>query len=63
MAGERISMEMGKWQEKEPGRLKLMMVRKENIKKEAPWGFPGGPAVKMSCFHCGRHRFDPWLGS
>ena len=56
-------MEMGKWQEKEPGRLKLMMVRKENIKKEAPWGFPGGPAVKMSCFHCGRHRFDPWLGS
>ena len=34
-----------------------------NIKKEAPWGFPGGPVVKMLCFHCMGHRFDPCSGS
>ena len=26
-------------------------------------GFPGGSVVGTPCFHCRRHRFDPWLGS
>ena len=25
--------------------------------------FPTGAAVKTPCFHCRRHRFDPWLGN
>ena len=24
--------------------------------------FPGGPVVKVPCFHCRRHGFNPWLG-
>ena len=24
--------------------------------------FPGGPMVKILCFHCRGHRFNPWSG-
>ena len=24
---------------------------------------PGGPVVKIPCFHCRGHRFSPWLGN
>ena len=24
-------------------------------------GFPGGPVVRIPCFQCRGHRFDPWL--
>lgn len=24
--------------------------------------FPSGPVVKILCFHCRNHEFDPWPG-
>ena len=34
------------------------------VKRETTvfWKFPGGPAVRTPCFHCGGLRFNPWLG-
>ena len=31
------------------------------FKREAPGVFPAGPVVKIPCFHCKGHRFDPWM--
>ena len=31
------------------------------FKREAPGVFPVGPVVKIPCFHCKGHRFDPWM--
>ena len=34
-----------------------------NSKAGQIWGFPGGPVVKILCFQCRGHGFDPWLGN
>ena len=26
------------------------------------WNLPGGSVVKIQCFHCRGHRFEPWSG-
>ena len=33
------------------------------FKREAPGVFPAGPVVKIPCFHCKGHRFEPWMGN
>ena len=33
------------------------------IKKIVREGFPGGPVIKTSTFHCREHGFDHWLGN
>ena len=32
-----------------------------NILSYLKQDFLGGAAVKIPCFHCRGHRFDPWL--
>ena len=34
-----------------------------DIKKTKEWGFPGGPVVKASHFHCRECGFNPWMGN
>ena len=29
--------------------------------KSKSWDNPGSPGIKILCFHCRGHRFDPWL--
>ena len=36
---------------------------KSSVKKEKKRDFPGGPVVKIPCFHCRGHRFNPLMGN
>ena len=31
--------------------------------KKQEWEFPGSSVVKISCFHCRGHEFQPWSGN
>ena len=37
------------------------MVEKRGGLKKLHREFPGSPVVRILCFHCRRHGFDPWL--
>ena len=40
--------------------LKIYLI---TIKKKSTRDFTGSPMVKISCFYCRGHRFNPWLGN
>ena len=36
-------------------------TKQESLASEGSWeALPGGPGVKMQCFQCRGHGFDPW---
>ena len=38
-------------------------VSDENMAKIfSTWDFPGGPVIRILCFHCRGHKFWNWLG-
>ena len=41
--------------------VKQNMLKESSLKKGGD--LPGGPVVKVPCFHCRRHGSDPWWGN
>ena len=36
---------------------------RERGREKQNWGFLVGSVIRALCFHCRRHRFDPWSGN
>ena len=53
---ERVGRERNRERGEERGEREILSLPQEND----TLGFPGGPVVKIACFHCRGHGFHPW---
>ena len=49
--------------QKQGGITPEIRMQTKFIKKLSTGEFPGGPVVRIWCFHCGGCGFNPWLGN